>query len=124
MQNNETKKCILYDNRFCTHCGECDMCDLDPSKVCDNCEKCLHAEDNDYNVLELDMHLETEDESILDDPELLRKMDSSEDDWLADFYTNDDKYYNDGFSDPEDYYDEDDDFRFEDADEYYNDYDE
>ena len=117
MQNNETKKCILYDNKLCTHCGECDMCGLDPSKVCDNCEKCLHMDDDDYNVLELDMHLETEDESVLDDPELLRRMDSSEDDWLADFY-------NDDPSQVEAYYDEGDDFRFEDDGNYYDDYDE
>jgi type IV pilus assembly protein PilB len=27
--------------RICTNCRECDMCDLDPNKVCDNCGKCL-----------------------------------------------------------------------------------
>ena len=32
--------CVLYD-RLCTKCGECEMCDLDPSKKCDNCGKCL-----------------------------------------------------------------------------------
>ncbi len=33
-------KCILYD-RDCIDCGECDMCELDPQKRCDNCMKCV-----------------------------------------------------------------------------------
>lgn len=33
-------KCELYD-RECVNCGECEMCDLDPVKVCDNCGKCI-----------------------------------------------------------------------------------
>ena len=32
------EECVLYD-RKCIECGECDMCDLDPSKICDNCGK-------------------------------------------------------------------------------------
>ena len=28
--------CVLYD-RECINCGECDMCDLNPKKKCDNC---------------------------------------------------------------------------------------
>ena len=36
----ERKRCVLYD-RECIECGECNMCDLDPSKVCDNCGKCI-----------------------------------------------------------------------------------
>ena len=35
------KKCILED-KPCTNCGKCDdRCELDPSKVCDNCFRCL-----------------------------------------------------------------------------------
>lgn len=34
-------KCILYD-RDCCDCGECDMCELDPKKRCDNCMKCVN----------------------------------------------------------------------------------
>ena len=55
--SNEKKKCILYDNRFCTGCGECEMCDLEPSKVCNSCGKCLNM-DRDYNVVELDLNIE------------------------------------------------------------------
>lgn len=36
------KKCVLYD-RECIECGECDRCDLDPSKICDNCMKCING---------------------------------------------------------------------------------
>ncbi len=34
------KQCLLYD-RVCIGCGECDRCDLDPGKICDNCMKCV-----------------------------------------------------------------------------------
>lgn len=34
------QECVLYD-RECIGCMECEMCDLDPDKVCDNCGKCL-----------------------------------------------------------------------------------
>lgn len=34
------KQCVMYD-RVCSGCGECDRCDLDPEKICDNCMKCL-----------------------------------------------------------------------------------
>ena len=36
------KDCILYD-RPCTDCGECDMCELDPTKRCDNCMRCVQG---------------------------------------------------------------------------------
>lgn len=39
------EECVLYD-RKCIECGECDMCDLDPSKICDNCGKCLDIRDD------------------------------------------------------------------------------
>ena len=31
------RECVLYD-RECIGCGECDRCDLDPEKICDNCK--------------------------------------------------------------------------------------
>jgi len=34
------KQCVLYD-RTCIGCNECNMCDLVPDKVCDNCGKCI-----------------------------------------------------------------------------------
>lgn len=40
----ETQKCILYD-RDCIGCMECEVCDLDPTKICDNCGKCLNVKD-------------------------------------------------------------------------------
>ncbi len=40
----ESQKCVLYD-RDCIGCMECEMCDLDPGKVCDNCGKCLEMQD-------------------------------------------------------------------------------
>ena len=40
-----TKDCVLYE-RECIDCGECDVCDLDSDKICDNCGKCLDIRDN------------------------------------------------------------------------------
>ena len=38
------KQCVLYD-RKCIECGECDRCDLDPDKICDNCMRCVKGDD-------------------------------------------------------------------------------
>ncbi len=43
------KKCILYDDKICNDCGECNRCDLDPNKICDNCCKCLEIEGKEYS---------------------------------------------------------------------------
>ncbi len=39
------KQCELYD-RECIDCGECDICDLDANKICDNCGKCIEVRDD------------------------------------------------------------------------------
>ena len=38
------KLCVLVDGKVCDGCGECDRCDLDPNKTCDNCMRCLDLE--------------------------------------------------------------------------------
>ena len=50
MMNEKT--CILYD-RICSDCGECDMCELDPKKRCDNCMKCVQG-DAEYRAVYID----------------------------------------------------------------------
>ena len=47
----ERQNCVLYD-RDCIGCLECEMCDLDPNKVCDNCGKCLDIKD--YATIRID----------------------------------------------------------------------
>ena len=54
------KKCVLYD-RECIDCNECNVCDLDPNKICDNCEKCLGLSDNDYKGVVIDEILSEKD---------------------------------------------------------------
>ena len=39
--------CILDEENKCTDCGKCDFCDLEPTKICDNCGLCL--DEADYN---------------------------------------------------------------------------
>ena len=41
---NHGQKCVLYE-RDCIGCLECETCDLDPNKVCDNCGKCIDMQD-------------------------------------------------------------------------------
>lgn len=43
------KQCVLYD-RECSDCGECQRCDLDPDKICDNCMRCVSG-DADYRAI-------------------------------------------------------------------------
>ncbi len=44
MKENRTQKCVLYE-RDCIGCLECETCDLDPKKICDNCGKCIKMQD-------------------------------------------------------------------------------
>lgn len=53
------KQCVLYD-RECIDCGECERCDLDPDKICDNCMKCVMGE-ADYRAIRIS-GIELEDE--------------------------------------------------------------
>lgn len=41
---NIGEECVLYD-RKCIGCLECEVCDLDPKKVCNNCGKCIDFQD-------------------------------------------------------------------------------
>jgi hypothetical protein len=43
-------RCVLYD-RECIECGECQICDLDPQKICDNCCRCIQTQDDYKEVL-------------------------------------------------------------------------
>ena len=46
------RQCVIYD-RECIGCGECDRCDLDPEKICDNCMKCING-DAEFRGIEID----------------------------------------------------------------------
>ena len=52
--------CELYD-RPCIGCGECERCDLDPEKVCDNCMRCLQRSKADYAEIMIDAVYTTEE---------------------------------------------------------------
>lgn len=56
---NVKKECELYD-RECIGCGECEICDLDPYKICDNCGKCLEIKDD--AVIKIDKIIMEEDD--------------------------------------------------------------
>jgi hypothetical protein len=61
-------QCNLYD-RDCTNCGECDCCDLDETRVCDNCGKCIENT-GDFRSL----HLDEFRESLKDRKKLPKKQ--------------------------------------------------
>ena len=48
----KNEQCVLYD-RMCIDCGECDRCELDPEKNCDNCMKCV-TEDQHFRSILID----------------------------------------------------------------------
>lgn len=52
------KECVLEDKE-CTNCGECNICDLDPYKICDNCCKCIE-DTADYKGIYIDDILEND----------------------------------------------------------------
>lgn len=56
----ERKLCVLDDSHFCIDCGECNRCDLDPNKTCDNCMRCLKTSGADYLAVEIDEIIEDE----------------------------------------------------------------
>lgn len=58
------RPCVLYD-RECIGCGECDRCDLDPDKICDNCMKCING-DAEYRSIAIDGIELSEKESFQD----------------------------------------------------------
>lgn len=52
-------KCVLYE-RECIDCGECDMCELDPKKRCDNCMKCVNG-NAEYRAVVVDEIIHPQD---------------------------------------------------------------
>lgn len=47
-------QCLLED-RICIHCGECEKCDIDATKRCDNCCACLDAQFGDMQTIYVKM---------------------------------------------------------------------
>ena len=44
MRPKKGEPCVLYD-RDGIECMECELCDLDSTKICDNCGKCIDFQD-------------------------------------------------------------------------------
>jgi hypothetical protein len=45
------KECLFDESKECDECGECEICDLEENKICDNCCRCLG--DADYRAVEI-----------------------------------------------------------------------
>ena len=63
-------ECVLKD-RECIDCGECDVCDLDAAKICDNCCKCIDNE-ADYSSVYIDDIIDNDEEAEHDDIEIVK----------------------------------------------------
>ena len=50
--NKSGEPCVLED-RICIQCGECDRCELNPTKICDNCCQCIDT-GADYRGIQID----------------------------------------------------------------------
>ena len=59
------KKLCVLEEKECIGCGECDRCDLDPNKVCDNCMKCVNSDAEYRAIMVDDFELEAEFEAKL-----------------------------------------------------------
>jgi hypothetical protein len=68
-------------DRECTDCGECNICDLDPNKICDNCCACIDKT-ADYTSIEIDEIIEDENAEL--DTEDLEKW-KYEKDYIVDY---------------------------------------
>ena len=60
MKKESGQKCVLYE-RECIGCLECEICDLDTNKICDNCGKCLDIQDD--AIIKIDKIIMGEDEN-------------------------------------------------------------
>lgn len=49
----EEKRCVLDEDQVCRECGDCESCDINPNKRCDNCMACIRS-GADYNVIEVE----------------------------------------------------------------------
>lgn len=56
------KQCVL-EEKECIGCGECDRCDLDPNKICDNCMKCMGDEVDFRAITIAGIRLENENDA-------------------------------------------------------------
>lgn len=54
------KECLIYD-RACIKCYECEKCDLDSTKRCNNCEKCLE-QSGEYRSVKIEEFVKKKEE--------------------------------------------------------------
>ncbi|MBZ4663484.1 MAG: hypothetical protein JG776_1187 [Caloramator sp.] len=70
------KKCIIDKSKQCINCDECNICDLAPNKICDNCMQCLDVNKYDYKEIHIDGIIEEEDyDDYIYDEEILEQED-------------------------------------------------
>jgi hypothetical protein len=48
------KLCVFNSKKLCSDCNQCNSCDLDSSRICDNCGKCLELEGADMKAINID----------------------------------------------------------------------
>jgi len=63
-------ECVLRD-RECIDCGECEICDLNQAKICDNCCKCIDS-DADFKGIYIDDIVGSDSDVDEDDLEIIK----------------------------------------------------
>lgn len=72
------KKCIIDNHKECINCNECNVCDLNPNKICNNCMECLNINNYDYKEIHIDGIIDEEDyEDYIYDEETLNQEDDN-----------------------------------------------
>lgn len=56
------KYCDLNSSKICDDCRECDICDLNSEKFCDSCGMCLNLSDTGYGEIKIDGILDDDSE--------------------------------------------------------------
>ncbi|ADL12694.1 hypothetical protein [Acetohalobium arabaticum] len=51
MSTSKISECVL-EHKPCTDCGECNYCDLDETKICDNCMECIEG-NQEFRAIEV-----------------------------------------------------------------------
>lgn len=85
--NVNKKYCELDSSKLCDNCNKCNLCDLDPRKICDSCGKCLDLNDNDYIEIKINGLFENEEEDaeeyIEEETSIVKTQEENESsDWL------------------------------------------
>lgn len=74
---NNNKYCELDPNKLCDNCNKCNLCDINPNKICNSCGECLNLDSMDYKevIIEGVLDQDDKDDYIYDENTIIDKDD-------------------------------------------------